>query len=116
MASDGARDVPAGQGAAGATGPQATGPQPATLETAGPESPGLETAFARFRDMLASDGYTLSWSVTGQDRVVVRIEAGPEACADCLVPLPVMEAIMSDALAPTGYALDHIVLPTQPDS
>jgi hypothetical protein len=73
----------------------------------------LETAFRRFRDMLASDGYTLSWSVTGQDRVIVQIEAGPDACADCLVPLPVMEAIMSDALAPTRYALDHIVLPAQ---
>ncbi len=73
----------------------------------------LETAFRRFRDMLASDGYVLSWSVTGRDRVIVMIEAGPDACADCLVPLPLMEAIMSDALAPTGYALDHIVLPAQ---
>ncbi len=93
MASDGMRDVPAREGAADAAG--------------------LETAFGRFRDMLATDGYTLSWSVTGRDRVIVRIEAGPEACADCLVPLPVMEAIMSDAIAPTGYALDHIVLPAQ---
>ncbi len=93
MASDGVRGVPAGEGAADAAG--------------------LETAFGRFRDMLATDGYTLSWSVTGRDRVIVRIEAGPEACADCLVPLPVMEAIMSDAIAPTGYALDHIVLPAQ---
>jgi hypothetical protein len=93
MASDGARGVPAGEGAA--------------------EAVALESAFARFRDMLASDGYTLSWWVTGQDRVIVQIEAGPEACADCLVPLPVMQAIMSDALAPTGYALDHIVLPAQ---
>jgi hypothetical protein len=73
----------------------------------------LEAAFRRFRDMLASDGYVLSWSVTGRDRVIVRIEAGPDACADCLVPLPVMEAIMSDALAPAGYALDHIELPAQ---
>ena len=92
---DGARGVPAGAGAA--------------------DPAGLETAFLRFRDMLASDGYTLSWSVTGEDRVIVRIEAGPEACADCLVPLPVMEAIMSDALAPTGYTLDHVVLPAQAD-
>ncbi len=93
MTSDGAPGTPAGAGAADAAG--------------------LETAFRRFRDMLASDGYTLSWSVNGRDRVVVQIEAGPGACADCLVPLPVMEAIMSDALAPTGYALDHVVLPPQ---
>jgi hypothetical protein len=85
--------------------------------TRGPAAVGaadeLETAFRRFRDMLASDGYTVSWSVTGQDRVIVQIEAGPDACADCLVPPPVLEAIMSDALAPTRYALDHIVLPAQ---
>jgi hypothetical protein len=28
------------------------------------------------------------------------------------VPRPLMEAIMSDALGPTPYALDRIVLPT----
>jgi hypothetical protein len=71
----------------------------------------VDTALGNFRDMLASDGYDLSWSLTAQDSVVVRITAGPDACADCLVPLPIMEAIMSDALAPTPYALDHIVLP-----
>ena len=73
----------------------------------------LDHALQRFRDVLAADGYDLRWSVTAQDRVVVEIQAGPEACADCLVPLPVMEAIMSDALAPTPYALDHIVLPAK---
>jgi hypothetical protein len=71
----------------------------------------LDDALQRFRDMLASDGYTLSWSVTDQGRVVVQIAAGPDACADCLVPRPVMETIMSKALEPTPYALDHIVLP-----
>jgi hypothetical protein len=75
----------------------------------------LEGAFQRFKDMLESDGYSLTWSVTGADadRVVVHIEAGPDACADCLVPLPIMEAIMSDALAPTPFSLDHIVLPEE---
>jgi hypothetical protein len=78
---------------------------------AGNNSAALDSAFQKFRDMLATDGYTLSWSVSGQDRVVVQIDAGPDACADCLVPLPIMEAIMSDALAATSYSLDHIVLP-----
>jgi hypothetical protein len=72
----------------------------------------LDGALQGFRDVLAADGYELSWSLTGQDRVVVRILAGPDACADCLVPLPVMEAIMSDALGPTPYELDHVVLPS----
>ncbi len=73
--------------------------------------PALDGALQRFRDVLAADGYTLDWSVTGEDRVTVRILAGEDACADCLVPLPVMEAIMSDALSATTYTLDHIVLP-----
>jgi hypothetical protein len=71
----------------------------------------LDGALGQFREMLASDGYDLSWELTEQEKVVVQIEAGPDACEDCLVPLPIMEAIMSDALAPTPYSLDHIVLP-----
>jgi hypothetical protein len=78
-------------------------------DPAGPES--LESAFGRFRDMLATDGYTLTWSVSADNRVEVRIEAGEEACADCLVPLPIMEGIMTNALAPTPYALERIILP-----
>ncbi len=81
------------------------------MSTAPDDTAALDGALQGFRDVLAADGYTLDWSVTGPDRVVVRIQAGPDACADCLVPLPVMEAIMSDALGPTRYALDHIVLP-----
>jgi hypothetical protein len=71
----------------------------------------LDGALGKFREMLAADGYDLRWELTEHDTVVVQIEAGPEACEDCLVPLPIMEAIMSDALAPTPYSLDHIVLP-----
>jgi hypothetical protein len=81
-------------------------PGPAASGTAA-----LDGALQRFRDVLAADGYLLDWSVTGDGRVTVRIEAGQDACADCLVPLPVMEAIMSDALSPTPYTLDRIVLP-----
>jgi hypothetical protein len=71
----------------------------------------VDAALRQFREMIASDGYLLTWSKTEQDRVVVRIEAGEEACADCLVPLPVMEAIMSEALTATPYQLDHVILP-----
>jgi hypothetical protein len=74
-------------------------------------SAAVDAALRQFREMIASDGYLLTWSKTEQDRVVVRIEAGEEACADCLVPLPVMEAIMSEALTATPYQLDHVILP-----
>ncbi|TFD59661.1 hypothetical protein E3T43_03455 [Cryobacterium sp. Hh7] len=71
----------------------------------------VDTALAGFRDMLATDGYLLSWEETKPQLVVVRIAAGEDACADCLVPQPVMEAIMTQALAGTDYTLDHVVLP-----
>ncbi|HUA29445.1 MAG TPA: hypothetical protein VMC03_11225 [Streptosporangiaceae bacterium] len=71
----------------------------------------VDAALQGFRDMLAADGYRLNWSVTEPQRVLIQIEAGPDACADCLVPLPVIEGIMTDALAKTGYALDRVVLP-----
>jgi hypothetical protein len=60
----------------------------------------LDGALQGFRDMLAADGYELNWSVTGQDAVTgqgkvrIQIVAGPDACADCLVPLPVIEGII----------------------
>jgi hypothetical protein len=71
----------------------------------------LDGALQGFRDMLAADGYDLNWSLRGQDKVRIQIVAGQDACADCLVPLPVIEGIMSDALAPTPYTLDSVVLP-----
>lgn len=77
------------------------------------DAPSLDTALGQFKEMMASDGYSLSWTVTPQDTVVVQVDAGPDACEDCLVPLPIMEAIMSDALDATPYKLDHIVLPAE---
>ncbi|WP_327106978.1 hypothetical protein [Nonomuraea glycinis] len=71
----------------------------------------LDGALEKFRELMATDGYELTYSVAGEDRVVVEIVAGADACADCLVPLPIMESIMSDALAPTPYTLDHVVMP-----
>jgi len=71
----------------------------------------LDGALQGFRDMLAADGYELNWSLSGRDKVKIRIVAGQDACADCLVPLPVIEGIMTDALAPTPYTLDSVVLP-----
>jgi hypothetical protein len=80
--------------------------------TAAPDAAAeLDRALQGFRDTLAADGYELRWSLSSPGQVVVQILAGAGACADCLVPLPVMEAIMSEALSPTRYALDHIVLP-----
>lgn len=79
--------------------------------TARADAPAVDEALRGFRDMLATDGYELRWSLSSPDRVVVQVVAGEGACADCLVPRPLMEGILSDALAPTPYALDRVVLP-----
>ena len=71
----------------------------------------VDAALEEFKDMVAKDGYLLSWAPSDADRIVVTIAAGPEACADCLVPRPVMEAIMSTALEGTPVSLDHVVMP-----
>lgn len=71
----------------------------------------VDEALASFREMMATDGYLLTWSDAGADKVVVKIDATEGACEDCLVPLPVMTSIMAKALDPTGYELDHVELP-----
>jgi hypothetical protein len=97
---------------AGSTEPDNGAGTPAQSSAPDPGGPAiLNGALQGFRDMLAADGYELNWSVTGQDKVQVQIVAGQDACADCLVPLPVIEGIMSDALAPTPYTLESVVLP-----
>ena len=57
------------------------------------------------RDMLAADGYELAAEEEGE-RVVVRIEATPEACEDCLAPPDVMRAILGKSLAVPVEAID----------
>ena len=71
----------------------------------------VDDALQQFRDMIASDGYLVSWTELADRHLVVQIDAGADACADCLVPQPVMEAIISKSLEPTPYTLDHVVLP-----
>jgi hypothetical protein len=71
----------------------------------------VDDALASFREMMATDGYLLTWSDAGDGKAVVKISATEGACEDCLVPLPVMTNIMAKALGPTDYELDHVELP-----
>lgn len=71
----------------------------------------VDDALASFREMMATDGYLLTWSEAADDKVVVKIAATEGACEDCLVPLPIMTNIMSKALSSTAYGLDHVELP-----
>jgi hypothetical protein len=73
----------------------------------------IDDALKEFRDMMGADGYLLRWEPSAKDRIVVTIEATEDACADCLVPQNVMEAIMASALESTAVSLDRVVLPAK---
>lgn len=65
-----------------------------------------ESALDGLRATLAADDYGLAVAETGSG-VEVRITAGPAACADCLVPEPIMRSILHAAL---GVPADDITL------
>lgn len=56
------------------------------------------------RTGLETDGYGLE--VSEGERVAVRITAGPDACADCLVPEPIMREVLSQALEVPSDRID----------
>ncbi|HEY1593325.1 MAG TPA: hypothetical protein VGF81_16120 [Solirubrobacteraceae bacterium] len=62
---------------------------------------GLET----MRSTLAVDGYEIDAREDGE-RVLVTIEATPEACEDCLAPPDVMRAILGRTLAVPADAIE----------
>jgi hypothetical protein len=54
-------------------------------------------------EFLEADGYELV--VADDDGVLdLTIVAGPSACADCLVPQPLMTSMLQDMLDPTGQS------------
>ena len=63
-----------------------------------------EQGLKDMRAMLEADGYELDAREDGE-RVVVRIEATPEACEDCLAPPDVMRAILGKSLAVPAEAI-----------
>ncbi|WP_417561604.1 hypothetical protein [Microbacterium sp.] len=82
-----------------------------TATTDSADSAAIDAALAGFTEMMRTDGYLLAWEPSAPDRIVVTISATEGACADCLVPQPVMEAIMSSALAETAVSVDRVILP-----
>lgn len=90
------------EGRAGAVDPA----QPGSGPTAA-----VDVALQGLRDVLGADGYRLDYAVRGDRELVVSVLAGPDACADCLVPRSVMEGILADALADTPYAVARVDMP-----
>jgi hypothetical protein len=72
---------------------------------------GLDGALQGLRDVLGADGYRLDYAVQNGRELVVSVLAGPDACADCLVPRPVMEGILTDALQGTDYTVARVEMP-----
>ena len=80
----------------------------ATIEDA------LESAVARLRTGLEADGYRL---VVSSDTTcpVVDVIAGPEACAECLVPKQLMLDLLT-SLLPAGSATPRLRYPDETSS
>lgn len=63
----------------------------ATVET-------VQRALTRVREALVADGYDLEVQGIEAGRVRLAISAGPQACADCLVPKDLMQQMIAQAL------------------
>jgi hypothetical protein len=63
-----------------------------------------ESVIAGLRATLAADDYGMDVRPDGAG-VEVRISAGPEACAECLVPKPIMLSVLQGALGVPGEAI-----------
>jgi len=71
-----------------------------------------ESGLRTMRAALEADGYLLDVSEAGE-RLEARISAGPAACEDCLVPKPVMLAMLQQALGVPEQTID-LVYPGEP--
>lgn len=65
-----------------------------------------QSALDDLRRSMAADGYHLELDESGSG-VEVRITAGPDACAECLVPKPLMLGLLQSEL---GMPEDAITL------
>ena len=59
---------------------------------------------------LAADGYVLTVDGPSAGRLRARIDATPEACAECLVPKQIMGSLLAQAIGDTSFGEDAIDL------
>lgn len=74
------------------------------------QSAAIETALATLRPSLGADGYDLRLDGVNGEVVNVVLEAGPEACADCMVPDDMLTLILQDAIRDRDPSLTTVVL------
>ena len=73
--------------------------------------PQLTAALAEPTAMLESDGFEATWEVDAANGVHFTVAPGSAECQDCLVPKPVMEAILTDALDGTPWSVAEVTHP-----
>ena len=66
-----------------------------------------EQGLATIRQALEADGYLLDLDPR-PDRLVATISATPQSCEDCLVPKPVMLAMIEQALGVPQQSIDLV--------
>ena len=74
----------------------------------------IEAQLAELRGVLEADGYGLEADGIGEAGLNLRIVVtSPEACAECLVPKPLMREVISARLAPCGLQLGELSYPAE---
>lgn len=58
----------------------------------------IDASLEALRSFLATDGYSLRIAGYEGGTLSLTVEAGADACSDCLVPKPVMEGIVMNAM------------------
>lgn len=75
-----------------------------------PNLESAESALAAFATGLAADGYALEVIGTDSGGLRVEIVAGPDACADCLIPQEMFSDMLSARLASQGVEFSELSL------
>lgn len=70
----------------------------------------LEKALNKIKESLSYDGFSLLAAERDGGVIDVMIMAGPDACVDCLVPKPILEEMIANALEENGIAYTEIKL------
>lgn len=75
----------------------------------------IDAAVEITRTLLQGDGYDVAFDGFSEGELRLTVIAGPDACADCLVPKPMLATLISANLPPE---LDgtRIMLTYPPDS
>jgi hypothetical protein len=89
-------------------------PDMALDDTSGERTPVMGEALDGVAEALRSDGFSLAWTADADRRVSFVIGGDEAACAECLVPQPVLAAMLGQALEGTGFTLGEVQTPVLP--